>query len=88
MKEHQSLLSQKASKLIITKSINEVPQKEFKLGGREIEEGAKHLIEIKSLVSQFNKSTKNTKLREPDLMMVITGGPIRISNSFGRGVNK
>ena len=56
---------------------------EFKLGGREIEEGAKHLIEIKSLVSQFNKSTKNTKLREPDLMMVITGGPIAYSRPDG-----
>ena len=56
---------------------------EFKLGGREIEEGAKHLIEIKSLVSQFNKSTMNTKLREPDSMMVITGGPIAYSRPDG-----
>ena len=35
---------------------------ELKLGGNEIEQGAKHLIEIKSLVREFNKYIKNTKL--------------------------
>lgn len=52
---------------------------EFKLGGSEVEEGAKHLVEIKRLVKEFNKTTKNSKLREPDLMLVITGGPIAYS---------
>ena len=52
---------------------------EFKLGGSEVEEGAKHLIEIKRLVKEFNKTTKNSKLMEPDLMLVITGGPIAYS---------
>ena len=47
---------------------------EFKLGSREIEEGAEHLKEIKRLVQEHNITEKQIKLREPDLLMVITGG--------------
>ena len=47
---------------------------ECKLGSREIEEGAKHLLEIKRLVSEKNKTEKQIKLREPDLQIVLTGG--------------
>lgn len=47
---------------------------EFKLGSREIEEGAEHLKEIKRLVQEHNKDKGQIKLREPDLMLVITGG--------------
>ncbi|MCI5830503.1 MAG: DUF4143 domain-containing protein [Treponema sp.] len=46
---------------------------EFKLGGKEIEEGCGHLLEIKSLVKKYNQTEKGPKLREPDLLMVITG---------------
>ncbi len=41
---------------------------ECKLGSREIEEGAKHLLEIKRLVQEHNKTEKQVPLREPDLM--------------------
>lgn len=45
---------------------------EFKLGGREIEEGAAHLLKIERLIKEHND--KNTiKLRLPDLKMVVTG---------------
>lgn len=47
---------------------------EFKLGSREIEEGAEHLKEIKRLVQEHNITEKQIKLRESDLLMVITGG--------------
>ena len=47
---------------------------ECKLGSREIEEGANHLLEIKRLVAEKNKSEKQVKLREPDLLIVLTGG--------------
>ena len=56
---------------------------EFKLGGREIEEGAKHLLEIKRLVIEYNKKEKQVRLREPDLLMVITGGPIAYTRPDG-----
>lgn len=55
---------------------------EFKLGSREIEEGAKHLIEIKSLIRKAN-AEKKTNLREPDLMMVITGGEMAYTRPDG-----
>ena len=41
---------------------------ECKLGSREIEEGAKHLLEIKRLIQVHNETEKQVPLREPDLM--------------------
>ena len=56
---------------------------EFKLGGREIEGGAAHLLEIKRLVKEYNHAEKQTKLGEPDLLLVITGGPIAYTRPDG-----
>ncbi len=56
---------------------------EFKLGSREIEEGAEHLKEIKQLVQEHNKTEKQIKLREPDLMLVITGGEMAYTRPDG-----
>lgn len=47
---------------------------ECKLGSREVEEGARHLLEIKRLVQERNANEKQVPLREPDLLMVLTGG--------------
>lgn len=47
---------------------------ECKLGSREIEEGARHLLEIRGLVREHNQRENQVPIREPDLMMVITGG--------------
>lgn len=55
---------------------------EFKLGSREIEEGAQHLLQIKQLVQSANASGK-TNLREPDLLMVITGGELAYTRPDG-----
>ncbi|MBR3975075.1 MAG: ATP-binding protein [Clostridia bacterium] len=46
---------------------------EFKLGSKEIEEGAKHLCEIEELIKKYNEKEKQCKLRLPDLKIVITG---------------
>lgn len=56
---------------------------EFKLGGSEVEEGARHLLEIRDLVREYNNAATNAQLREPDLMMVITGGPIAYTRPDG-----
>ena len=56
---------------------------EFKLGGKEIEEVAAHLLEIKQLINEANGSKKQAKLREPDLLMIITGGPIAYTRPDG-----
>lgn len=46
---------------------------EFKLGNGQIEEASEHLLEIKKLIQKFNLTEKGPKLREPDLLIVITG---------------
>ena len=46
---------------------------EFKLGTKEIEKGAKHLLEIEALIRQYNEKEKQCPLRLPDLKIVITG---------------
>lgn len=47
---------------------------ECKLGSREIDSGAKHLLEVKRLIREHNKGEAQVPLREPDLLMVLTGG--------------
>lgn len=56
---------------------------EFKLGSSEIEEGAAHLLEIKRLVGEYNKKETQCPLREPDLLMVITGGEMAYTREDG-----
>lgn len=56
---------------------------ECKLGSREIEQGASHLLEIKRLVAEKNKADSQIKLREPDLMIVLTGGEMAYTRGDG-----
>lgn len=56
---------------------------ECKLGSRDIEDGAKHLLEIKRLVSEKNNMEKQAKLREPDLLIVLTGGEMAYTREDG-----
>lgn len=48
---------------------------EFRLGNKQIDEGAKHLLKLKDLIVEANKED-NKNIREPDLLMVITGGSV------------
>ncbi len=56
---------------------------EFKLGGAEIDKGAKHLLEIKELVREKNENETQIRMREPDLLLIITGGPIAYTRPDG-----
>jgi hypothetical protein len=56
---------------------------EFKLGSREIEEGAGHLLQLESLIKKYNEKEQQTPLREPDLLMVITGGNMAYTRPDG-----
>lgn len=56
---------------------------ECKLGSREIEVGAKHLLEIKHLIAEKNRTGKQSKLREPDLLIVLTGGEMAYTRDDG-----
>ncbi|MDE6395702.1 MAG: DUF4143 domain-containing protein [Muribaculaceae bacterium] len=56
---------------------------ECKLGSKEIEDGAKHLLEIKKLITEKNKTEKQIRLREPDLLIVLTGGEMAYTREDG-----
>ena len=56
---------------------------EIKLGSSEIEEGAKHLLEIRQLIRKHNETEKQCPLEEPDLLMVITGGEFGYTRDDG-----
>lgn len=56
---------------------------ECKLGSCEIEDGSKHLSEIKRLIQEYNKTNKQVPLREPDLLIILTGGSIAYTRPDG-----
>ena len=56
---------------------------ECKLGSQEIEEGAGHLIELKELIIKHNKTEKQNPIREPDLLLILTGGMYGYRRSDG-----
>lgn len=56
---------------------------EFKLGSREIEEGAAHLLQITELIRKHNQDESQAPLREPDLMIVVTGGEMAYTRPDG-----
>lgn len=55
---------------------------EFKLGSKQIEEGAKHLLQLKHLIKKHNFVSAN-KIKEPDLLMIITGGEMAYTRLDG-----
>ncbi len=56
---------------------------ECKLGSREIDDGAKHLLEIKRLITEKNNAEKQIRLRVPDLLIILTGGEIAYTREDG-----
>ena len=46
---------------------------EVKLGGRKIEEGAAHLVELRNLIRKHNETERQVPLRDPDLLLILTG---------------
>lgn len=56
---------------------------ECKLGSQDIEEGAKHLLELKRLVLEKNEKEKQIKMQLPDLLIVLTGGELAYTREDG-----
>ncbi len=56
---------------------------EFKLGSQEIEEAATHLKRLEALIKEHNIKEKQVPLREPDWLIVITGGNMAYTCSDG-----
>lgn len=56
---------------------------ECKLGSKEIEEGASHLLELKRLIREHNEKEEQMPIREPDLLMILTGGQMAYTRADG-----
>ena len=56
---------------------------ECKLGSRDIEEGASHLLEMRDLIVKHNQTEMQVLLRLPDLMIVLTGGEMAYRRNDG-----
>lgn len=56
---------------------------ECKLGSRDIDEAAKHLLELRSLITMSKQDKNHPALREPDLMIVLTGGQMAYTRPDG-----
>lgn len=56
---------------------------ECKLGSAEIEKGAEHLLEMKKLIMEKNKTEQQMPIREPDLLIILTGGKMGYTRADG-----
>ncbi len=56
---------------------------EFKLGSKQIDEGASHLLEVVKLIKESNLNNKNSKIKEPALLMIITGEGMAYTRNDG-----
>ena len=56
---------------------------ECKLGSREIDKGAEHLLELDRLIKENNKQEVQVPLREPDLLIILTGGQMAYTRPDG-----
>lgn len=56
---------------------------ECKLGSHQIEEGASHLLELKRLIRKHNEGERQMPIREPDLLIILTGGTMAYTRPDG-----
>lgn len=56
---------------------------EFKLGSRDIEAAANHLLQLKGLIIKHNLDNPASNMREPDLLIVMTGGELAYTRKDG-----
>ena len=60
---------------------------EFKLGSKQIEEGADHLLTIQNLIRKYNENEKavnsSSLIKEPCLLIIITGGEMAYQRKDG-----
>ncbi len=56
---------------------------ECKLGSRDIEAGAEHLVELRDLIHAHNQKNGYAQLRLPDLLIVLTGGNMAYTRHDG-----
>lgn len=56
---------------------------EFKLGSKQIETAAKNLLHVVQLIQSANESRDTHKIKEPDLLIIITGGEMAYTRADG-----
>ena len=56
---------------------------ECKLGSRDVEEGAKHLLTLRDLIRERNEREQREVLRLPSLLIVLTGGEMAYAREDG-----
>lgn len=56
---------------------------EFKLGNQQIEEGARHLLEVSRLIDAARNTNRTKNLKIPDLLIIVTGGEMAYTRSDG-----
>jgi len=56
---------------------------ECKLGSTDIEEGAQHLLKVRDLIRKYNETEKQVPLREPDYLIILTGGEMAYTRKDG-----
>ena len=56
---------------------------ECKLGSMEVDEGAEHLLKLQQLIREYNSREGQAPLREPDLLMILTGGSMAYTRPDG-----
>lgn len=56
---------------------------ECKLGIAEVDAGAAHLLELQNLIREHNLTEKQVPIREPDLLIVLTGGKVGLRRKDG-----
>ena len=56
---------------------------ECKLGSAEVDAGAAHLLKLQELIREHNQTEKQVPIREPDLLIVLTGGKVGLRRKDG-----
>ena len=56
---------------------------ECKLGSRDVEEGAKHLLTLRDLIRERNEREQREVLRLPSLLIVLAGGEMAYAREDG-----
>lgn len=56
---------------------------ECKLGSADIDAGAAHLLKLQELIREHNQTEKQVPIREPDLLIVLTGGKVGLRRKDG-----
>lgn len=57
--------------------------KRHNFSNSEIDSGAKHLLQLQQLIREHNQVDKQVPIREPDLLIVLTGGKVGLRRKDG-----